>query len=458
MRRYVWHEETSGRRRSGASAERRIPLGLAQLTARCRDPATGTLFMGSQFPTIRLCFGFREAISNPTAKSTKIAKRAETEPQGLRADQGCCRLPSGIFRWSWRASASLLRPESLSFFLFVFSAFFAVRFRVLQLALGFRISGSAGLWFSSARLRLRPVQGGSRWIKRNSHATACRAPEGGRLGHRKVHPSPPPNPLPRRGEAPKSQTSTPFLGGLRVHLVNAVLPNEPKSASAGWPLASRSNPCREEAQKIQKQQLMSQPPSPFASHSALLSGPLEDTTFAKRTQLAMILPPTILPFTFPRQLAATRLVRAQVSQSARPPFAWFACFAVRTHPLLNAILPNEPIFPTSSAATCRFANRDGRPTCNLQLSTWNHSCDRHFAKRTQTISQHSYSQSLTFHRVRVVGVASACRQPHWHRHGRLIPVPPQPRPHCQRKVGFGSFRARPDGLPWHRNQGVRAPR
>jgi hypothetical protein len=117
MRRFVRHENTGGRWRSSTSAERRIPLGLAQRASRCRDPATATRFTGSQSPTIRLCFGFRGPISNPTAKSTKTAKRAETEPQGLRADQGCCCWPSAIFRWPWRASATLLRPESLRFFL-----------------------------------------------------------------------------------------------------------------------------------------------------------------------------------------------------------------------------------------------------------------------------------------------------------------------------------------------------
>jgi hypothetical protein len=87
--------------------------------------------------------------------------------------------------------------------------------------------------------------------------------------------------------------------------------------------------------------------------------PFGQCHFAKRTQLAMILPPTMLAFTFRRQLAATRLVRAHVSQPVRPPFAWFACFAVPTLPLVNPILPNEPTFPTSSAVAIRilrFAN------------------------------------------------------------------------------------------------------
>jgi hypothetical protein len=60
----------------------------------------------------------------------------------------------------------------------------------------------------------------------------------------------------------------------------------------------------------------------------------------------MILPPTILPFTFRRRRAATRLVRAHVSQSARPPFTSFACVAVPTLRLLHAILPNEPKLPS----------------------------------------------------------------------------------------------------------------
>jgi hypothetical protein len=73
----------------------------------------------------------------------------------------------------------------------------------------------------------------------------------------------------------------------------------------------------------------------------------------------MILPPTILPFTFRCQLAASRLVREYLSQPAWPPFAWFACFAVPTLTSVNPILPNEPIFPTSSPVavrTLRFAN------------------------------------------------------------------------------------------------------
>jgi hypothetical protein len=78
--------------------------------------------------------------------------------------------------------------------------------------------------------------------------------------------------------------------------------------------------------------------------------PFGQCHFAKRTQLAMILPPTILPFTFRRQLAATRLVRAHTSQPAPPPFAWFAGVAVPTHPLLHVILPNEPkSFPALAA-------------------------------------------------------------------------------------------------------------
>jgi hypothetical protein len=88
---------------------------------------------------------------------------------------------------------------------------------------------------------------------------------------------------------------------------------------------------------------------------------------------------TILLSTFRRQLAATPLFQAHLSQAPRPPFASFVCFAVPTLPLLNPVLPNEPIFPTSSAVAVRilrFANAI-------------------LPNEPNAISQHAYMQPLT---------------------------------------------------------------
>jgi hypothetical protein len=111
----------------------------------------------------------------------------------------------------------------------------------------------------------------------------------------------------------------------------------------------------------------------------------------------------ILPPTFRRQPAAIRLVRARTSQSDRSPFAWFACFAVPTLPLRNAILPNEPKSPSplwspasrsiprrQEAQSIQTQQRMSQPPCWVlahSVSPPSSHQEMAFAKRTQLAPQ-----------------------------------------------------------------------
>jgi hypothetical protein len=145
MRRFVWQEKTSGSCRSGTSAERRIPVGLAQMAPLgCAKwlqlfPADMTEEWQVKNPSriiFHLPFSCQRFVPG---QSFGFRGGFQTPPQS--------------------APRSQRNKEARGFY--AFSEFFAVKSRVLQWALRSRISGSAGCGGSGP---FKAVQGGSSQI------------------------------------------------------------------------------------------------------------------------------------------------------------------------------------------------------------------------------------------------------------------------------------------------------
>jgi hypothetical protein len=62
-------------------------------------------------------------------------------------------------------------------------------------------------------------------------------------------------------------------------------------------------------------------------------------------RITTILPVLVLPLAVPRQAGTVHGILPHANPPRPKPFVWFACFGVPTHPLLKAILPNEPNWP-----------------------------------------------------------------------------------------------------------------